>query len=284
MMKTILFPTDFSENSNHAFRYAKTMARAKKAKLILLYVYNLPLVAPINAFTSREHTLGLIDHNLREAAQEHMKIYTDELDLMDDEYEVVIRDGYVADEIVNFCNREEINLIVMGTKGKSNHRDFLMGSTTAKVTQRTSIPLLAIPESAAIKAFSKIVFATDLIYNSDNELNKSIEFAQINDATLTFLHLNIKGGEHPKEVQKLRDFIQQHSYKKLDLVVSDCKNVIDGLTAFLKDRDTDLLALSNHTKSLYEKLFHKSVTREMVLHSHIPLLIFSKKIHPIIFF
>lgn len=283
-MKTILFPTDFSENSNHAFRYAKAMARAKKAKLILFYVYNLPLVAPVNAFTSREQTLGLIDSDLREAAQEHMKVYTDELDLMNDEYEVIIKDGYVADEIVSFCDREEVDLVVMGTKGKTNHRDFLMGSTTAKVTQRTSTPLLAIPESASIKPFSKMVFATDLVYNSSHEIEKLIDFAEINDATLTFLHLNLRGEDHSQELKKLEEFISKHPYQKMNMISSDTEDVSNGLIEFLKDSGTDLMVMSNHTKSLYQRLFHKSISREMILHSKVPILVFSKEIYPVVFF
>ena len=165
-MKKILFTTDFSSNSNHAFDYAISMARAKKAKLILLYVYNLPLVAPVNAFTSREQTLGLIEINLKEAALKHMEVYTDQLDLMADDYVVVVREGNVSDEIARCCKKELIDLIVMGTKGKTNHRDFLMGSTTVNVSSKTSTPLLAIPENAEIRPIERIVFAIDLFNSS----------------------------------------------------------------------------------------------------------------------
>lgn len=283
-MKTILFPTDFSDNSNHAFSYAKSLARAQKAKLILFYTYKLPLVAPVNAFTSREQTLALIKNSLVEAAEKQMKVYTEELDLMDDEYEVIIKEGHVADEIVSFCKRENVDLIVMGTKGESNHRDFLMGSNTVKVSQKTSTLLLAIPEKAPIRPFSKIVFATDLVYNSNRELEKLIDFAKVNDANLTFLHLNLKKQNNSSELKELEAFIQQHSYKKLNLVVADTEDVVNDLIRFLQEGGTDLMVMSNHTKSLYQKLFHKSVSKEMLLHSETPLLIISKEVHPIVFF
>jgi hypothetical protein len=68
-MKTILFPTDFSENANHAFRFIKMMGKTKGVKLILLHSYNLPLVAPVNNFTSRARTMNLIDNDLKDAAE-----------------------------------------------------------------------------------------------------------------------------------------------------------------------------------------------------------------------
>jgi nucleotide-binding universal stress UspA family protein len=72
--------------------------------------------------------------------------------------------------------------------------------------------------------------------------------------------------------------------ENVTLAVIQDNDVVHGIGHYLKDNDPDLLVLSTHTKSLYEKLFHKSIRKEMVLNSKVPLLIFSKEIHPIVFF
>ena len=283
-MNTILFPTDFSENSNHAFRFAKMMAGAKKAKLILLYTYNLPLVAPMNTFTNREQTLSLIDNDLREAAHIRMKAYTKELDLMSDDYTVLIREGNTVDIVVDCCKEEKVDLIVMGTKGRTNNRDFLIGSITAKLIEKVNIPLLAIPESATIHPFKKIVFATDFINDSSSEIQKVIDFAKLNDSSLTFLHVKTDSEKGEKGLGELQKTIERNSQQDLGLEIIHANNIEKGVDCYLKENETNLLVLSNHTKSFFEKLFHKSISKEMILHSKIPLLIFSKEIHPIVFF
>lgn len=282
-MKTILFPTDFSKNADHAFRYAKMMARAKNAKLVLMYVYNLPLVAPANAFTTREQTLTIIDKDLRNAAHEHMKRYTKELELTDEPHEVFITEGNTLDHISSFCIKEDVDLVIMGTKGETNNRDFLMGSLTAKLIEKINTPILAIPESALILPFKKIVFATDLIYNSTDEIQKTIDFAKMYNSSLTFLHIETDVTKR-EEMNDLQKIIEQDKDQLLELKVVQDTTVTHGIDSYLKENEPDLLILSNHTKSFFEKLFHKSVSKKMVLHSKTPLLVFSKEIHPMVFF
>ncbi|MEQ8910319.1 MAG: universal stress protein [Vicingaceae bacterium] len=283
-MNKILFPTDFSENAHHAFRFAKMMARAKKAKLILIYAYNLPLAAPVNAFTSREQTLNLIEQDLRDVAQKHMKVYTDELDLMEDPYDLIIKEGMAVEKIAKFCRKETIDLIVMGTKGQTDHRGFLMGSVTAKLIEKVSIPLLAIPDSVEIRPFRKIVFASDLLFNSSEEIQKAMNFAKLNKSSLTFLHIKTDSEKEENDLSELKHNIKRNRDQNIQVVEILADTVVHGIDTYLQENKTDLLMLCNHTKSFFEKLFHKSISKQMVLHSKVPLLIFSKEIHPIVFF
>lgn len=284
-MNTILFPTDFSKNALHAFQYAKMMARTREAKLVLIYTYKLPLAAPVNAFTSREQTLNIIDKDLREAAYARMSTYTKELDLMNGNYSVIIKEGNTINQLVDCCKTEKADLIVMGTKGRSNNREFLMGSITTSLIEKVNTPILAVPESASIQAFKKIVFATDLIHNSIAEIKKAINFAKLNNSSLTFLHVSNDASKVKNELDELEKILaENNSHENLSLEVVNENRIEKGLDNYLKKNETHLLLLSNHTKSFFEKLFHRSVSKEMVLHSKIPLLIFSKEIHSVVFF
>jgi nucleotide-binding universal stress UspA family protein len=283
-MNTVLFPTDFSKNAQHAFRYAKAMAKGKRAKLILLYAYDLPLIAPTSAFTTRGQALHLIDQNLRDAALQQMEQYTNELDLLGENYAVLIKEGNAANVIAEFCLNEVIDLIVMGTKGKSDDREFLMGSVTARLVGKVKIPVLSIPESAAIRPLKQVVFATNLIYNSEDEIQKAINFAMVNSSSLTFLHIQTDIEKNNSKLNELSKILEFNKNENVTLTVIQDNDVVHGIGHYLKDNDPDLLVLSTHTKSLYEKLFHKSIRKEMVLNSKVPLLIFSKEIHPIVFF
>ncbi|MFT6167722.1 MAG: nucleotide-binding universal stress UspA family protein [Vicingaceae bacterium] len=283
-MNSILFPTDFSNNAKHAFQFAKMMAIAQRAQLILLHVYELPIVAPSNDFTTREQTMTAIDHDLRNAAHQHMKQYTNELDGTQEKYAVLIEEGNTATVISDFCSQEHINLVVMGTKGKTNNRDFIIGSITEKLIKKTQIPVLAIPELAEIRSFKKVVFATDLLYNSSDELKKVIDFTKLNNSSLTFLHIQTDSKNENNELVNLKEIIAQNKEHDLTFKTIIADTVAHGIESHLKENETDLLVLSNHTKSLFEKLFHRSISKQILLHSKVPLLILSKEIHPIVFF
>lgn len=283
-MKTILFPTDFSANALHAFHYAKIIAKAQKAKIIFFYTYNIPLIAPVNDFTTREQTQDLIDENLRKAALQNMEVYTNQLDAIEIDYNLIIKEGYPAKKIAKYCKKEQVDLLIMGTQGQTNNRDYFMGSLTAKVIEKVHVPLLAIPESAEIHNFKKIVFATDLIYNSSEELRKALSFAKSNNSSLTFLHIETNPEEVKSELDELTKTIKNNKNQDLKLEVILADTFANGINSYLQNNKTDLLITSNHTKSFFEKLFHKSVSKQMVLHSKIPLLIFSKEIHPVVFF
>lgn len=121
-MNTILFPTDFSKNAQHAFQYAKVMAKVKKAKFILLYAYDLPIIAPTSAFTTRGQTLPLIDQDLRDATLQQMRQYINELDLLEENYTILIKEGNATSVIEEYCLNKDVDLIVMGNKGESDDR------------------------------------------------------------------------------------------------------------------------------------------------------------------
>jgi len=283
-MNTILFPTDFSKNAQHAFKYAKLMAKVKKAKLILLYAYDLPIIAPTSAFTTRGQTLHLIDQNLRDAALQQMKQYTNELGLLEENYTVLIKEGNATSVIADYCLNEVVDLIVMGIKGKSDDREFLMGSVTARLVGKVKVPVLAIPESAAIRPLKQIVFATNLIYNSEDEIQKAINFAVVNSSSLTFLHIQTDIEKNNSKLNELAKILESNKNENVTLTVIQDGTVVHGIYRYFKENNPDLLVLSTHTKSVYEKLFQKSIHKEMVLNSKIPLLIFSKEIHPMVFF
>tara|TARA_R110000868_G_scaffold332840_2_gene593794 strand:+ start:396 stop:1247 length:852 start_codon:yes stop_codon:yes gene_type:complete len=283
-MNSILFPTDYSKNAKHAFQFAKMMAKAQQAKLILLYAYELPIVAPSSAFTSREQTMTAIDHDLRNAAHQHMKLYTDELDITQEKYAVLIEEGNTAKVISNCCSQYDINLVVMGTKGKTNNRDFIIGSITEKLIKKTQIPVLAIPELAEMRPFKKVVFATDLLYNSSQELKRVIDFAKLNNSSLTFLHIQTNAKNENNELNNLKEIIAQNKEHDLTFKTIGSDTIVHGIESQLKESQTDLLILSNHTKSLFEKLFHRSISKQILLHSKVPLLILSKEVHPVVFF
>jgi nucleotide-binding universal stress UspA family protein len=128
-VKTILCPVEFSSHSKRALKDAIVMARRFKAELIVLNVFN-PLT---------HSSLGLIynweDENTR-IAEEHIKEFDDFLkgfNLKDLSWRKELKRGKPDEEILKTVQEQNINLLVMGTAGRSGLSKVLIGSVTERV-------------------------------------------------------------------------------------------------------------------------------------------------------
>jgi nucleotide-binding universal stress UspA family protein len=142
--KSILVPTDFSETSDVALRYAIDMAQALGAQLYLLHVpgatgENFEANFPVGRFET--------------AARERLGALLSQEDIARLRPEYALRIGTLADEIVRYADARDIDLIVMGTHGRSGVAHMLLGSVAEKVVRGARCPVLTIrhPRRAFVK-------------------------------------------------------------------------------------------------------------------------------------
>lgn len=141
----ILCPTDFSQNAELALEYACYIAGQNHSELHLLHV--LPDITAAMSlygdlvFVMPDEWVSTMDKHSNEQLA---TLPQHKPDAMGD----VIRrtsQGETATEIVNYANDNNIDLIVMGTHGKSNLAHILMGDTADKVLRKAHCPVMAIP-------------------------------------------------------------------------------------------------------------------------------------------
>ena len=129
-VKTILYPTDFSSYSNSAYFHALGLAEAYNAALTILYVYTPGEVAPHAADADRQHWKSQLEQ-IRPA---NKKIAVKH----------VFREGDAAAEIVRFADEVGVDVIVLGTHGRTGFARFLMGSVAEEVVRACTVPVLSI--------------------------------------------------------------------------------------------------------------------------------------------
>jgi nucleotide-binding universal stress UspA family protein len=144
MVRNILVPTDFSETSNGALGYALGLARAFGAQLYLLHVpggtgENFEANFPVGRFEGapREWMSGFLNPG--------------EIARLAPEY--AVRIGVPAEEIVRYADARNIDLIVMGTHGRTGVAHLLMGSVAERVVRTAPCPVLTVrhPEHEFVK-------------------------------------------------------------------------------------------------------------------------------------
>lgn len=140
-LERILAPFDFSEHSETALRYAAEFAARFKAELHLLNVVQSPVyVAPdpmLEAGTAAE------------IGEEWVKTAAEQLDEQPLPFELprverAVREGVPVVEIVRYAKANEIDLIVVGTHGRTGLTHALLGSVAENVVRNAPCPVLTV--------------------------------------------------------------------------------------------------------------------------------------------
>jgi nucleotide-binding universal stress UspA family protein len=142
-VRKILCPIDFSDNSDHAMRYAVALSQTFGAELTLLHVVA-PVVAAMPGETALPDTLQADIDALATACQERLQQTVGALaaDGLDAQSKVV--SGVPFIEIIRFARDTEMDLIVMGTHGRSGLGHLLIGSVAERVVRKATCPVLTV--------------------------------------------------------------------------------------------------------------------------------------------
>jgi nucleotide-binding universal stress UspA family protein len=154
MYKKILLPTDGSENSKRANKHALWIADKSNADIVIMYVIEphfpelatgLPLSTlptPDERFYEeiREEGHQIIDNFKQELEDVQCKGICKNTNLKS-----IITEGKPSNEIVNILDKENIDLVVMGTSGRHGLDRFVVGSVTERVVRNARKPVMVIP-------------------------------------------------------------------------------------------------------------------------------------------
>jgi nucleotide-binding universal stress UspA family protein len=141
-LRNILFPTDFSDFSKYAASFAVSFACDFGAKLYVLHVSEtLDDIGQSRA--DRASADEMLEKVQDLAAGELEDASTPDL-LQKLEYEIAYRTGKPFLEIIKFAEEKKIDMLVMGTHGRSALEAAILGSTAEKVVRKASCPVLTV--------------------------------------------------------------------------------------------------------------------------------------------
>ncbi len=139
-IKTILFPTDFSNGARAAMDHAVSLARDYKARIILLYVIQDISIAEWYIPSSLSVT-DLVEDMQKSAWKEMDKWAAEVAAKVGDVEKAVVR-GVPFVEIIRMAKEKNVDMIVIGTHGRTGIDHMLFGSTAEKVVRKAPCPVL----------------------------------------------------------------------------------------------------------------------------------------------
>ncbi len=146
-IRSILFPTDFSDCGNYALHYAASLARSFGASVICVHVIE-PMV-PTVGYTGMTEPLPIADisDQLEDSAGRELPRIAESEDCVGLEVEELIVHGEAAAEIVRVAKEREVDLIVISSHGRTGLGRILFGSTAEAVVRHASCPVLVVKPS-----------------------------------------------------------------------------------------------------------------------------------------
>ncbi len=149
-IKKIMISVDLSEQCVPARKFAAELAEKLKAKLVVVNVINQIEIRALQKISKASDSMS-IDQYL----EDQKKSRNEQIEQMinsttsNEDYKkyikIIIRHGIPFQELLKVAEEEKVDLIVMGTKGRSNLANVLVGSTANQLFHHSKIPVLAIP-------------------------------------------------------------------------------------------------------------------------------------------
>lgn len=278
-MKKVLVPIDFSQNSINALHVAANIAQKSGAVLEMLHV-NLAVVyaAPFSEYVAVSDYI-VEDRQYDATATEGLEKLKMEI-LSDPAYSKLdirlrVEDGYLHSSVRNVANEDDVDLVVMGTKGTSGVSEFLVGSNTEKVIRTAPCPVLAVPEN--IQKFDpKVVMLPSTLKRDQRAAFKYLaQWEQIFDFVVKVLYLNNPLNlptDGSAEAQKNR-LAESTGLKKTDVIMTTETFFEDNAILGAADQcNADLIVMATHQRQGLSHFLFGSITEDTINHSHLPVL------------
>ncbi|PKP47075.1 MAG: hypothetical protein CVT95_06120 [Bacteroidetes bacterium HGW-Bacteroidetes-12] len=271
-MKTILLPTDFSGNSKNAINWAIQFYSKEEVNFILLHSYH--------SLQSGASSVVSINEILRKQAVEDLKNYKEELERTFENkkhtfgYEAIYGDAIHAVETTT--KGKENVFVVVGAKGMSGVEKLFFGSNTSEIIKNSSTPVFVIPENVTFNSIDKIAIAVDFQKNIKDDLFQPVlEILIKSKAQLRPFYVENSEVviDEKTEQEVTNEYVKQLNQQQFTITKINEEDPLTGVQKYIHSHNIDLLVLVNRKKSFLERLFHKSFSKQVALHTDTPLLI-----------
>lgn len=279
MRKNILIPTDFSKNSWNALNYALSLFKDDKCTFYLLNAFQLyyfttdSLIVPEPGEPNYEKAKDTSEIGLEKIIDGIASRGGNE----EHRFETISTYNSVLEAVKTVIDKNEIELVIMGTKGENDPKSKLYGSNAVDVMENVNnCPVIVIPEEVryAVEKRKEVVFATNFkTPYKRRELENLVDIAKKMKAAIRVLHIQeadkLSSGQE-KNKEELKEYLGDVVYTFHTL--TDIK-VAPGIHSFIESRDSDLLALTNKKHSFLTSIFTKSLVKEIGYKPQVPVLV-----------
>lgn len=278
MKRKILLPTDFSKNAWYAITYALELYKKDSCDFYILNVFTATsnvIDSLINMEPgSKLYELAKLDSQNGLAKVLDMLAFK-EHDNPKHHFSVISTFNNVVEAIKNVVEEKDIEIIIMGTKGKTASRTRIFGGVAIEVMEKVrNCPVLVVPEKAKHNLPKEIVFPTSYkTHFKRRELNYLIDLAKRSNAAIRVLHITAEDKLNNKQLNNkklLEEYFENIPYSFHTLSHMDIPTAIN---CFVESRDSDMVAFINKKHAFFGSILSHPLVKEIGYDSKVPILV-----------
>jgi len=274
-MKRILLPTDFSDNSIEAIKYALTVFRDMECTFFLLHTYTPPIYQTAHIYGSPgQLSLGdaIQEKSLTQIEKLKAKL-ENQYNNTNHTFNVHTAFNTLVSEVMETVATEKIDMIVMGTTGATGAKEILFGSNAVHIIKKSNCPVLVVPPNFEYEAPKEILFPTDYeITYQKNQFDPLLALLKLHKSRINVLHvrtgydLNKDQTNHKKQLENLLGNSCLFHEMKED-------EIINAINTFQLKTRINLLVMVQNKHTFFERLFIAPVIKKIGLHITVPFMV-----------
>lgn len=275
-MRKILIPTDFSENSINAIKYATELFKHGPTEIFVLHAF------ADEVYDDKARLADAVFDDLKESSVERSRIALEKLKQQilhfspnpKHNIHLVSEFGLLVDSVNDWVEKENIDVVVMGTKGKTADKSLTFGSNTLQVIKYVKCPVLAIPANYDDVHPENILFSTDFqLPYKPRELKLLANISKFFAAKINFLYVSKFPALSLRQQDNkafLETFFQENQIR---FHQESGKEITRAINTFIIEHPIDMLVMINTRHSYLENILYQSTIEKIGLHIDIPFLV-----------
>lgn len=278
MMKNILVPTDFSQNSERALEYAQFLFASYECNFYLLHVDSFLNVQGESFIPIKKSKRPNYKKPTKELLQDLLSRTKEDSAVKQHSFFAIHEYGFFIESVKKQLEDRKIDLIVMGTKGVSGLREKVVGSSAGDVITKVQHNTLVIPNEVVVSMPKEIAFPTDFnIFYSHKILNAITELLQLCGAKLRIMHVASNGFGLSREQEGnrgyLQDFMEEVHPEDHSFHTVTNKKVKPAIQCFVESRDADMIVMVAKNLNFIQQILFDSIVEKISFHTKIPFYV-----------
>ena len=274
-MRNVLVPTDFSDNAMNALRYTLELFKHATCQVVIMHAYR-------NEIYDNDKSLyGEMLHDVTQRVGNRSQLQLEnilrEVQISSSNprhtYSIISANNGLLDEADQIVDEKNIDIIVMGTRGKTNDRKLTFGSQTLQVLKYVQCPVLAVPEAYKGDPPRHILFPTNyLIPFKKREIKFLSDLASSFKSTVDMLYIAMSGKLSLRQENNqsfLKDTLGEN---QVNFNSISNKNITNTIYTYIKENNVDMLVMVNTRHSFLENILFQSTIDKVSLYLDIPFL------------
>lgn len=262
--KTILVGIDYSKSSENALHYALLLAERVKASVLLLHVFEFPIVHTnsgmymVDYKEIKKRDLTKLEKLKEKAVKLFPAAVIDTMNTTD----------RIQDVIKDLSQKKKIDMVVLGLETKSAISKFMHGSTGINIASKIDCPVIIVPEKYKEH---ELVHAMITVDNREHIKKRVVDKASRFSKSLK-LNTQLVHIKTDDEFLQIYERNPKKENEKWNIRTQEAKTFDKGVADYVKNNKADMVIIFSQSHSAFYKLFNETNTAKIAFQSKVPVV------------